>query len=74
MCEEFVKDNLKAPATASFPWYDSSFVQNLGDGAYKVSAYVDAENSFGAKLRTDFVCVVKYVGNDKWHLEDLSID
>ncbi len=50
MSQEFVKERLKAPATADFPWYDESFVKELGDNKFEVNAYVDAENSFGAKF------------------------
>jgi hypothetical protein len=56
--EDAVKSQLKAPSTASFPWYNDSFVTDNGDGTYTVSAYVDAENSFGAKIRSNWSCKV----------------
>lgn len=49
---------LKAPSTAEYPWSDQWSIQPLGDDKYKVSSYVDAENSFGAKIRTNFSCDV----------------
>ncbi|MHB8183365.1 MAG: hypothetical protein ACYDDN_06400 [Candidatus Desulforudaceae bacterium] len=67
MSQEFCRNNLKAPSTAKFPWTAQAVV-DLGDGEYKVSSYVDAENSFGAKIRTNYICTVKYVGEDKWRL------
>lgn len=73
MMEEFVKARLKSPASAKFPWYSEDLVKDLGNGRYVISAYVDSQNSFGAMLRTNFVCTVKYIGNDKWELEDLKI-
>jgi hypothetical protein len=33
---------------------------------------VDAENSFGAKIRTHFEIVVKHIGDDKWELISLN--
>jgi len=40
---------------------------------YKVIASVDSENGFRAKIRTDYVCTVIDVGNDKWNLISLDI-
>ena len=73
MSEEFVKNRLKAPATADFPWYDRSFVSDLGGGRFKVSANVDSKNSFGAKIRTHYTCVLKYKGEDAWILESIEL-
>lgn len=69
----FVKEKLKAPATADFPWSDPSFVTPLGNNRYQVVSYVDAQNSFGAKIRTNFSCIVRE-GSGTWHLENMRID
>lgn len=53
-CENAVRANLKAPSTASF----SSNASDAGYRKWTVSGYVDAENSFGAKIRTDYSCTV----------------
>lgn len=50
-CQDIVKDNLKAPATASFPRVPAV----SGD---TITGEVDSENSFGAKLRASFQCTV----------------
>ena len=68
MTKQFVLERLKAPSSASWPWFDSSFVSDLGGGRFRVVAYVDAVNSFGAKLRSHFVAVVARNGRD-WTLE-----
>jgi hypothetical protein len=73
MSKQFVTKNLKAPSTADFPWYTESFVIDLGKGRYSVSAYVDSENSFGAKIRTPYTCTLSYEGNDMWRLESMDI-
>ena len=78
MAESFVKDRLKAPATASFGsvWGDyqspDDCVTYLGKKRYKVTGWVDAENAFGAKIRNNFFCIVRDEG-DTWHLEDINI-
>ena len=73
MSQQFVKDELKAPSTADFPSYNESFVSDLGGGKFSVSAYVDSQNSFGAKLRNHYTCVLKSEGGDRWRKESLDI-
>lgn len=74
MSQSFVKDRLKAPATAEFPWYDESMVTPLGKEKYIVRSYVDAQNAFGALIRNNYTCRLAYQGNDKWLLEDITIE
>ena len=33
-------------------------------GIYRISGEVDAENSYGAKMRGDFVCILNYRSGD----------
>lgn len=74
MCEKFVKDRLKAPASAEFAPDSETHTLAKGDGAYKVTAWVDSQNSFGAMIRTNYTCEVSYQGNDKWRLDSLATD
>jgi hypothetical protein len=74
ICQQFVEDGLKAPRTAKFPWGASDRTVHLGGGKYRVRAYVDAQNSFGAMIRSNFDCTVQWTGGDRWNLEALSID
>lgn len=69
MCEDFVRDRLLAPATADFPWLD--YEANCSGEQCAVRSYVDSENSFGAKLRTTYRCVVRKSG-DRWELLELE--
>ncbi|SNR98957.1 hypothetical protein SAMN06272737_1579 [Blastococcus mobilis] len=69
-CEGFVEDRLKAPSSADFSGYFDSYVIQSGD-EYTVSGYVDAENSFGAMLRSEWTCTVRD-GGDTWYLESLT--
>lgn len=71
--KEFVKKNLKAPSTAKFPWYREAVVKDLGGGRFSVSAYVDAQNSFGAQIRTYYTCVLKGADELNWTLESISM-
>jgi len=74
MSQEFVKDQLKAPSTASFPSYSESYVTDFGGGRFRVNGYVDAENSFGAKLRSRFTCTLNSQDGEHWHLEDINVE
>jgi len=78
MCERFVKEKLKSPATAEFaPYREQGVSANRGGrtGAYSVSSYVDAQNDFGAMVRTRFRCDVHYDSvADRWYLDDLQIE
>lgn len=56
-----IRKQLKAPSTAVFAkMSDSEAKYKINDdGSVIIQSYVDAENSFGAKIRTYFRCKVK---------------
>ncbi|WP_204702944.1 peptidoglycan-binding domain-containing protein [Halanaerobacter jeridensis] len=68
----FMKRRLKAPSTAEFPWDYDRYVTYLGSNKFSINSYVDAENSFGAKIRTHFTMELKYLGNGKWSIISLE--
>ncbi len=72
--QEVVKQNLKSPATAEFPFYDKSQIQHLGDCVYQVRSYVDYQNSFGAIIRSSFYVRIKRgkTEND-WQIQNIEI-
>ena len=51
---------IDAPSKAEFPAYDSSFVDEVSDGVYQVEDCVDAQNAFGAMIRSYWTATVKY--------------
>lgn len=72
MMEDFVRERLKAPANADFkPGYRDS-VMKLDGQRYRVTSWVDAQNSFGSKLRNHFVGEVEQVEKDRWNLVSLE--
>jgi hypothetical protein len=73
MCQSFVEDRLKAPRTAKWPWGYTNYVTHLGGGRYRIKAYVDSQNSFGALLRTHFTAEVRWTGGSNWRLESLEL-
>lgn len=61
----FIKNLLKSPSTADFPTlYGPSHTTHAGDSIFFVKSYVDAQNGFGAVIRKDFVCRLRYKGGD----------
>lgn len=76
-CKDFVKARLKSPGSADFPWADFKYAKR-GPASFTIQSYVDSQNSFGALIRTNWVCRVTHkrgevadIGN--WTLDDLSL-
>ncbi len=72
LCKTLVESSLKAPSTAKWPYYgDFQFAHITGDepNVYGVIGYVDAQNSFGAMLRNNFICKFKRVGKNYEFIE-----
>jgi hypothetical protein len=71
MCEDFVRDSLRAPSTADFASASDATVDQLQPGTYSVTSHVDAQNGFGAMIRTRYACTVRYDG-EAWYLKALA--
>jgi hypothetical protein len=72
-CHQFVEQQLRAPSSADFPRVGEHQVTDVGEQRWRVSSYVDAENSFGASLRTAWTCDISYdEAAGVWTLESLS--
>ncbi|MBA4376972.1 MAG: hypothetical protein C0401_12490 [Anaerolinea sp.] len=70
-CRQFVEDRLKAPKTADFERYDANKVTKYNKSEWIVTITVDAQNSFGAMIRSEFICSVRDQG-DTWKLLSLE--
>jgi len=57
-CEDWARAELKAPSTAQF-----RNVESVGDGPWAVTGAVDAENSYGATVRSTWSCNIRLVGD-----------
>ena len=67
-CEDFIADRLKSPASAE---YDLTAVES--GGKLEVTGTVDSQNGFGAMVRSDVRCVIRFSG-DTAHLDDISLE
>lgn len=70
-----VKQSLKAPSTAKFPfsYYDATF-NSLGNDMYEVKSWVDAQNSYGAMLRSNFTVSIKKISEGTFQAQDVKIE
>jgi hypothetical protein len=69
VCQDFVERQLKAPSTADF---GDEEVEHIRGPVWEVVGEVDSENSFGAMIRNNYVCRVKFTGDDNWQLVKLT--
>lgn len=62
MSQKFIRKRLKSPSSASFPSITAEGVQavNTSDCEFAVRAYVDAQNGFGAQIRTPYSMKLRY--------------
>jgi len=72
---ECVKESLVAPSTASFPtlWERTNHVYHIGEGTYRVNSWVDSENRFSAKVRSNF-SVLMVGDGEKYFCRDLNFE
>ncbi len=83
ICQQYTKQNLASPASADFPFLPTD-VRGFKSQSYIIQTYVDSQNKFGAMLRTQILCKVKYKGltangNEtadirNWELIELAFD
>lgn len=75
IAKDEVKSRLKSPRTAKFPFSsisDGVDITKAGD-IVTVKSYVDAQNSFGAEIRSNFTVKIKLNGT-KYSIESCIID
>jgi outer membrane lipoprotein-sorting protein len=74
MAKTFVTQSLKAPSTAKWPTcreQEQTFVSNAGN-VWTVRSWVDAQNSFGAAIRTTYMIEMRYTpATNTWQVLDL---
>lgn len=75
MSQKFVSEELKAPSSARFPdWTEQNCQATSNGDLWTVVSFVDAQNGFGATVRSDYVVKMRYNNvADSWTLTNLSI-
>ncbi|MEP3457469.1 MAG: hypothetical protein ABJN64_02610 [Tateyamaria sp.] len=73
MSQNPVSTTLRAPSTADFPSFSSIRVTSVGSCRFRVDAYVDAQNGFGAQIRTQYQALMERDPDaDTWQLIELD--
>lgn len=75
--KRFVQKRLRSPSTAEFPSFraDGIVTKWIGDCDFHVTSFVDAQNGFGAKVRSTYDVTVTYLpGTKEWRLKEISIE
>ena len=69
-----VKKRLKAPSTAKFPFESyKNVTKRYENQIYVVESYVDAQNAFGAMIRSNYKVKLERTGQDTWKLLEIDI-
>ena len=71
--QECVKELLKSPSTAEFPYGSEQFVTQIDEDTFIINSYVDSQNSFGAMLRTKYVCQITLTGNESYTCDSVNL-
>lgn len=65
MCKQFVEQRLRAPSTAKFGRVTAWPVKGK-PYHWTATGQVDAQNGFGAQIRSTFGCDMKHDANNTW--------
>lgn len=58
-CQNSINNILKSPSTAKYPWDYNEWKMKKEKGEITIQSYVDAQNSFGATIRSQFQFIIK---------------
>lgn len=72
-CHQFVSRQLKAPAGADYEPDSEAQVTNTGD-RWTISGHVDAQNSFGANVRSAYTCEMTNTQGNEYHADNVNVD
>jgi hypothetical protein len=74
--QAFGPHQLRAPASADFPFASMNSVRSAGANRWLLASYVDAQNAFGATIRTQFRCLVEGSGPEinNYRIVDVTLD
>jgi hypothetical protein len=74
-CERFIKAQLKAPSTAKFYATKTYARENKPRNYHAVTGIVEAQNSFGIPIRSNYRCDVHYIPERplEWILDGLEM-
>lgn len=71
--EQVVKEKLKAPSTAKFSSWGETKITKIKDNTYLVKGYVDAQNGFGAMIRSNYSVEITIKDQENFSYKNLII-
>lgn len=75
--EDIVRQNLKSPSSAKFCTYPEATIKDKGNNEYMITGWVNADNSFGVNIRTNFTVTLtltqKGYKNARCYFDDDSL-
>ncbi|HAK63410.1 MAG TPA: hypothetical protein DCO82_09255 [Alphaproteobacteria bacterium] len=60
VAQDLIAERLKSPKTADFPTFSHVKATPLGDCRHLIKGYVDAQNGFGALIRTRYTVTMAF--------------
>lgn len=73
--KNFIINSLKSPSTAELPHYTEVSIINGESCTFRINGYVDAQNSFGATIRSKYNMTVQYnESKDAYILKNITFD
>ena len=75
--KNYIKQKIKPPATAEFPFMDFQST-SISPRIVEIRSYFDAQNSFGATVRTHYIIKMEQTGDDwaaliSWEILDFKV-
>ena len=71
-CKDDITPTLTSPSSASWQSAFTVTTTNLGNQNWQISGYLDADNAFGAKIRSYFTCDVTAQNPQTWTVTSVS--
>lgn len=74
LAQQYVVQRLKSPGTADFPGIHKVTVQTSGECSFEIVGYVDAQNGFGALIRSNYAARITRDedDDDRWRIDAVS--
>lgn len=74
--QDFISERLLRPSTVKYPpmsTYEVT-VKYLGRQRYFVAGYLDSLNTFGNSQRSNYSCIIRYIGAGEWVCERIAFE
>ena len=72
IAEDVVEQKLKSPATANFSSKNETDISVRGN-SWTVTGWVDAQNSFGATIRTEYSVKITFTSKDRYTIDYCNV-